>query len=170
MSAGNKEAISIEGSESSSSSYQDELCCMIEGTRMVASFSRYDIEIIAHYATTVEIESGETLFSEGEKGRQMYLVTKGSIKILKDSGGETKSLFTVQQGHTLGEMSLFDNLPYSASAVAAQDSNLVSISYSNFDQLAQEHPFLGFNILKRIARLMSLRLRHTTGALVDHID
>jgi len=149
--------------------YRDAMCCMFEDTQMFGDFLRHDLEILAHYANTREVENGELVFNEGDKGKQMYLVVRGSVKILKDSGKETQSLTTVKKGHTMGEMSILDQLPYSASAVAEENTLLVAISQADFELLAKEHPYLEFSILKRIARLISLRLRQTTGSLVDHI-
>ena len=67
-------------------------------------------------------------------------------------------------------MSLLDDLPYSATATAKDLTKLVLITRHNFERLTEEHPILGVKMLKKIARLMSLRLRQTTGVLVDHLE
>jgi len=72
---------------------RDTLCRMIGSSQMFADSSSLHIEIMAHYAVIVNYSSGETVFKEGEKGQQMYLVADGSIEILKDSGGGQVSYY-----------------------------------------------------------------------------
>jgi CRP/FNR family cyclic AMP-dependent transcriptional regulator len=152
-------------------SFKGELCEMIESSRMFADFSHPEVQIIANYTHAYEVAPGATLFREGEKGQYMCLIVEGKVNILKDTGvGERKVVTTVRAGQTMGEMSLLDDLPYSATATAKDLTKLVLITRNNFERLTEEHPVLGVKMLKKIARLMSLRLRQTTGVLVDHLQ
>jgi CRP/FNR family cyclic AMP-dependent transcriptional regulator len=152
-------------------SFKDELCEMIESSRMFSDFSRPEVQIIANYTHAYEVAPGATLFREGEKGQYMCLIVEGKVNILKDTGvGERKVVTTVRAGQTMGEMSLLDDLPYSATATAKDLTKLVLITRNNFERLTEEHPVLAVKILKKIARLVSLRLRQTTGVLVDHLQ
>ena len=63
-----------------------------------------------------------------------------------------------------------DDQPHSATAIANEDSNLLMLTRMNFERLTQEEPVLCNRVLTQIARLLSLRLRQTTGILVDHLD
>jgi CRP-like cAMP-binding protein len=69
----------------------------------------------------------------------------------------------------MGEMSLLDELPYSATAVAREDTQLLLLTRMNFERLGIEQPVLCNVLLRQIARLMSLRLRQTTGILLDYL-
>jgi len=152
-------------------SFQDELCQMIESSRMFADFSRPEVQIIAGYTHAYEVVAGDTIFREGEKGQFMCLIVEGKINVLKETEvGKRKVITTVRSGQTMGEMSLLDDLPYSATATAKEPTKLVLITRSNFESLTEKHPVLAVKILRKIARLMSLRLRQTTGVLLDHLE
>jgi CRP/FNR family cyclic AMP-dependent transcriptional regulator len=152
-------------------SFKDELCRMIESSRMFADFSRPEVLVIAGYTHAYEVAAGDTIFREGDKGQFMCLIVEGKINVLKETEvGTRKVITTVRAGQTMGEMSLLDDLPYSATATAKDTTRLVLITRNNFESLTEAHPVLAVKILKKIARLMSLRLRQTTGVLLDHLE
>jgi CRP-like cAMP-binding protein len=152
-------------------SFKDELCSMLERVQLFRDFSRDDIQTIAGYARAYEVKQGEIIFREGEKGQYMCLIVEGKIGVLKESDNrERKTIATIRPGKTMGEMSMLDELPHSATAVANEDVKLVMITRMNFEKLVDAHPALGVKILKKIARLMSLRLRQTTGILLDYLE
>ena len=70
----------------------------------------------------------------------------------------------------MGEMSILDELPYSATAIATEDTTVVLITKNNFDDMTEKHPELGLKVMRKIAKLLSLRLRQTTGILLDYLE
>lgn len=151
-------------------SFKHELCDMIESAQMFNDFPRSDTEVIAGYARAYSVRKGATIFKEGGKGSFMCLVIDGRVDVYKDNDGHTKRLTTIRPGKTMGEMALLDELPHSATTVAVEDTTLVLITKFHFDRLNEEHPALGNRILRKIAKLLSLRLRQTTGILSDYLD
>lgn len=151
--------------------FHDELCKMIERAQMFSDFPRDEINIIAKFARAYEVAKGETIFKEGQKGSFMCILTEGRVDIFKESDArQPKLITTIRPGKTMGEMSILDDLPHSATTIATEFITLVLITKINFDRLTVEHPALGVKILKKIARLMSLRLRQTTGILLDYLE
>ena len=151
--------------------FQDQLCTMIEGAQMFKDFSRQEIQNISHYARAYEVEKGNAVFREGEKGTFMCLLVDGRIDVMKEGDGrELKKITTIRPGKTMGEMSVIDDMPYSATAIAAEKVTLVLITKMNFDRMLEEQPVLGVKIFRQIARLISLRLRQTTGVLLDYLS
>lgn len=151
-------------------SFRDELCTMIERAQMFQDFARSDIETLAKYARAYEVEKGNAIFREGEKGTYLCIVIDGKVDVLKETDArERKKITTIRAGKTMGEMSMLDDLPHSATTVAAEKTTLVLITRNNFDKMTLEHPALGIKIIRRIARLISLRLRQTTGVLLDYL-
>ena len=69
-----------------------------------------------------------------------------------------------------GDLDALLNEHFAGKIVRKDLTKLVLITRNNFDKLTEEQPTLGVKILKKIARLMSLRLRQTTGVLVDHLQ
>ena len=59
--------------------------------------------------------------------------------------------------------------PRSATVVADTDVRLLILQRSEFDRLLDNQPKVAAKILLRIARLLSHRLRGTTGQLAEHL-
>mgnify|MGYP001823523608 CR=1 FL=1 len=150
--------------------FKHELCDMIESAQMFSDFPRSDTEIVAGYARAYSVKNGTTIFNEGGKGSFMCLVVDGRVDVYKESDGERKRLTAIRPGKTMGERALLDELPHSATTIAVEDTTLVLITKFHFDRLNEEHPALGNRILRKIAKLLSLRLRQTTGILSDYLE
>ena len=153
------------------SAFKDQLCSMIERAQMFQDFSRQEIQILANYARAYEVAKGEAIFREGDKGTFLCLLVEGRIDIFKEGDErDMKKITTIRPGKTMGEMSVIDEMPHSATAIAVEPVTLVMITKNNFDKLLEEQAVLGVKIFKQIARLISLRLRQTTGVLLDYLD
>ena len=145
---------------------------MLEGADMFRDFSRQEIETIAHYIQAYSAPIASTVLQEGDKESYMFIVAEGKIDIYK-SGVDYKNdkkLATVRAGKTIGEMSLIDGMPHSASAIVSEPAKLLLITRNNFESLTQNHPEVALILIKKIATLMSLRLRQTSGILVDYLE
>lgn len=145
--------------------FHAQLCQMLEKVQLLQDFERSEIEKLAHYCGAYKARSGVTLFKEGEKSHFMCLLADGRVDILK----ENKHVATVRVGKSMGEMSVLDGFPYSATAISAVDSELIMFTRYQLERLCKASPSLGLKLYKAISRLMSLRLRQTTGILVDYL-
>lgn len=152
-------------------SFKDELCQMLESAQMFSDFSRSEIQQLTGFARAYAVEKGATIFREGQKGSFMCIIIEGRVDIFKQSDShESKRITTVRPGKSMGEMSILDELPHSATTIATEDTKLVMITKLNFDNLTEKYPELGLKVLRKIAKLLSLRLRQTTGILLDYLE
>ena len=150
--------------------FRETLCDMIEGVPMFSELTRPEVKLLAGYVRAYGAKKDAVIFKEGVKGMFMCIVLSGRVDLLKESQErEQKKVATVRPGKSMGEMSLLDELPYSATAVAREDTQLLLLTRMNFERLSVEQPVLCIALLRQIARLMSLRLRQTTGILLDYL-
>lgn len=126
---------------------------------------------LAEYLDAFRVAKGGVIFEQNTEGQFLCLLVEGRVDIVRrDSTGTPKTLATVHAGKTFGEMSLIDGAPRSASAVAAEDTKLLVLTGENLRHLAQRHPYLGVALLMKLAKLMSHRLRQTSGMLVEFLE
>jgi CRP/FNR family transcriptional regulator/CRP/FNR family cyclic AMP-dependent transcriptional regulator len=93
-------------------------------------------------------------------------LTQGEVKIVKDD----KMLTILFKGRSFGEMSLIDNQPRSANAMAIEYCEYLSIDNEQFIALCKDHSFLATQFILKIIRLLSQRLRQTSGQLCEFLE
>jgi CRP-like cAMP-binding protein len=129
-----------------------------------------ELKTIAHFMNCYDACEGDAIFLEGEKGDYVCFVVEGTLEVSKtSSSGERTVLTTLSSGHSIGEMSVIDDFPRSATVVALTRSRLITMSRKDFDTLVEEHPKIGINILKGVARVLSINLRKTSGQLAERM-
>src|SRR5689334_12643297 len=84
----------------------------------------------------LQFAEGTLLFAEGAPGREMYIVRTGTVVLRAGS----RELETVGPGGVIGEMSLIDPAPRSASAVAGPDCTVTSVTEHTFQDLIKKIP------------------------------
>lgn len=151
-------------------SFNTKLCSMIESTQMFKELARSEVEQLARYARAYQVEKGKTIFREGQKAAFLCVIASGAVDVLKQTDAhESKKINSIRAGRSFGEMAVIDDMPHSATTKAAETVQLIMITKQKLEQMAIDHPVLGVKVLWQLAKLMSLRLRQTTGSLVDHL-
>ena len=101
-----------------------------------------------------------TLFVEGMTGEILYLIKTGSVNITKKmANGQEAVLATLKEGEFLGEMSLIDNRPRTATARVAEESFLLVMTKKAFTTLLEKHPDIALKILLVFLKTANERLR-----------
>lgn len=103
-------------------------------------------------ADTVKFGENEIIFRQGDPGDFMYIIKEGEISL---NIGNTVEYIAVS-GEFIGEMSLIDESPRSATAVAENDCELIRVDRDKFFKLIKKHP--DFSIL--VMRVLVERLRY----------
>ncbi|VAX23936.1 hypothetical protein MNBD_NITROSPINAE02-734 [hydrothermal vent metagenome] len=112
--------------------------------------------------------SGTVLCKEGNPGDSLFYIVKGKIEIRKETiDGRQTILARFNKGASVGEMSLIENSPRSATATAIEDSEFLILTSENFERLLETNPQIGIKVLRNIARSLSTRLRYTSGRFAD---
>ena len=117
-------------------------------------------------ASTVEkrLAKGQELFHEGEQGDQMFVVTEGKVKLGHTSADGRESLLAILgPGELLGELSLFDPGPRTATATALTDATFVAVGHSALRPWLAGRPEVAEALLQALAQ----RLRRTNEAMAD---
>lgn len=149
----------------------DKLAKIIERNPWAKNMEWPEIETLAKALDAFQAERNETIFVEGEQKPFMIMILKGSVRVFKeDSGGHMQIISVVKAGKILGEMSLVDGSPRSASAVAVDETIYLRLTNDSFQRILDQSPRLGVKIYAEISRLLSQRLRHTSGNLVEYMQ
>jgi len=127
-----------------------------------------DLGLLQQFTEVIDYSAGLSMFREGGDGDAMFFILRGEVDIKKSSiSGEEILLATLGKGTVLGEMSLVDNAPRSATAVAKTDIELVVLRKDSFFSLVEDHPRPACKILLKLLRTLSLRLRQVDSRVAD---
>lgn len=128
------------------------------------AFSDPDVEHLSMCLRVQRLRKKQALFRKGDEGTALYIIKKGKIKIVLPSKvGEEVILTIFSEGDFLGEMSLLDQKPRSADAVAMEDSEVYVLNRTDFLSFLQKNE----NAIKCILSCLSDRLRKTDDLLED---
>lgn len=106
-------------------------------------------------ATLQKYKPGTVLFREGDVSRSIFIVKSGAISIQKANGPSHVEIARLKAGEVIGELSFFDRLPRSATAIALIDSEANEITFEDMDKIYASVP----EYLKTIMASMADRLR-----------
>ena len=130
-----------------------------------------DRAVLARFMETIRVPSGERLLEEGGPGDGCYVIDSGDVRIevRRDHPDSENVIEVIGPGTILGELSLLDREPRSASAVADTDVTARRISTDDVDRLVAEHPRIGMALIHALGRAASLKLRKTSERLAEHL-
>jgi CRP/FNR family transcriptional regulator, cyclic AMP receptor protein len=98
-----------------------------------------------------EFTQGTVLFREGEPGKEMYVVQHGRVHVSKKAGEVEKILATLGPGEFLGEMSILNNKPRSATATCADACKLLVIDAKTFEAMIRGNAEIAIRMIKKFS-------------------
>ena len=103
--------------------------------------------------------AGETLIKEGEDGGRFFLILDGEAEVSK--GGTVRTVLSC--GDALGELSLIDGEPRTATVVAKGPVRAFTLASWNFKAVVREHD----EVADRVMLFLARRLRAAENPVVD---
>ena len=132
-----------------------------------AQLTKSQTEALLAHMDEETFAEGTPLFSEGDHGDRLYYIIAGFLEVVKEHGANRRVLASMGPGESLGEMAIIDELPRSATVVARSDVHALMLTREAFDQVVHEEPAIGVEVLKGLARRMSMNLRYTDFLTVN---
>ncbi len=109
-------------------------------------------------------ESEQIIFHKNDPGSTLYIIISGKVKIVLPSAeGEAVLVALLSTGDFFGELSLFDGEPRSATSIASEPTDILTLDQENLFEYLRGNP----NAAEEIFSELSLRLRRTDELLSD---
>jgi len=128
-----------------------------------------DYDVIEKYMFTHEYEKGAYIFKEGAHGGYMFFIINGEVEVIKQFDTAKHTIATLESGRSVGEMSLIDGAPRSATAKAKTALKLIVLKREDFNKLNEENPAIANKVLMGIASLLSSSLRDTNNRFTEKL-
>jgi len=106
------------------------------------------------------------IVEEGKPGLGLFIITAGKVEVYRGTRDGKQVLNTLGTGSILGEMSLIDNQPRSASVVTVEPTECLLITRDSFHTLVQKQPQTAWCI----AQVLAERFRRLDSKLLELMD
>ena len=128
-----------------------------------------DYRIIEKYMFNYDYDEGSYVFKEGGHGGYMFFIVDGEVEVIKQFDSKTHVIATLAKGRSVGEMSLIDGAPRSATVKAKTALKLIVLKREDFNKLNDEQPAIANKILMGVCSLLSSSLRDTNNRFTEKL-
>ena len=134
---------------------------------LLHNFSADDIAQLSTFGESRHYNAGDTLIEEGADNRHLCLILRGSVEVLKKTERGVRRLAEIGVTGSLGEMSVFDPGPSSATVRAVTDVEVWLTTQDQLDRMHEIRPKVAYRLVCRISQVLSQRLRKLNEQIAD---
>ncbi len=117
------------------------------------SLNKKHIAQLARCATVQRYEPGQVIVSQGDTGLGLYVIGSGKVEVRRERPGqEPVVLNTLGPGQFFGEMALLDDYPRSATVVATEPTECLTLAKWHFLAELESHPEMALPMLTVLSR------------------
>ncbi len=137
---------------------------ILRSSFIFSSLNDDELGELANFAIERSFRANEFIFWDGDTPEWFYIVAVGKVKVLKHSSlGKEFIIAFFSPGEMFGEVAVFENKPYPASAQAVAETKVVGIKTEDFLSFLANRP----RVALRIINVLGGRLRDAQGRLRD---
>ena len=138
---------------------------------IIEGLSPAEIKFLLRQCQRCFIESGDTIFREGERGDALYYLSHGraDVSIYLSELGQGKRLQTLLRGAIFGEMAILDDKPRAATVRAIDDTKCYRLSIESFELIKSEQPEIALKLFNNLCIMFSERMR-SANSLISELE
>ena len=142
---------------------------LIRRVPLFALLTSSQAEAVADAVIKRRFKRGETIVEQGEKTNTLFIILTGRVRVVtSDKRGREVILATLNPGDYIGEMSLIDNEPHSATVRAEVQTDMLILGRAEFARCLPENSSLSYAIMRGLVhRLRAADRQIESLALLD---
>ena len=130
---------------------------LIRRVPLFSTLTQAQAESVADAVTKRRFKRGECIVEQGKKSNMLAIILTGRARVVTtDSRGREVILATMNPGDYMGEMSLIDNQPHSATVRAEIQTDALILGRMEFARCLPENTSMAYAVMKGLVQ----RLRH----------
>lgn len=134
------------------------------------NLDQQEVSTVARSLNMIRSDANTVLFRQGDDGDALFIIAEGQVAVSVElPSGDSFEVAEFGAGTFLGEMSIFDNSPRSASCITKEPSVLYSMSSRDFYALVRDHPEAAIKIMYRMLEATTGRLTNSSKFLSDMV-
>jgi len=119
----------------------------LKNVRLFAGCSKRELQHIAKAGDVVTMTDGTTIVDQGQMGREAFVIISGNVSVRR--GG--RKITTLGEGDVVGELSLLDHGPRTATAICEGDCVLFVLDQRHFRGVLEAQPGITLKLLGSLA-------------------
>jgi CRP-like cAMP-binding protein len=120
---------------------------LIASVSLFEGLGRNELAEVAKLMDEVDVPAGHTLMTQGDPGRQMFVVARGRVAVARDG----VKINELGPGGAIGEMALISEGPRNATVTTMEPSLLLVADHRGFHSLMDVSPTIRLRILEGLA-------------------
>lgn len=129
----------------------------LKNVPLFAGCSRRELQHIAKAGDEITMTDGTVIVDQGQMGREAFVILEGNV-VIRRAG---RRVAVLEPGDVVGEMSLLDHGPRTATAVCDGDCILFVLDQRHFQDVLQSNPDIAMKLLSTLAgRIRTLDRQH----------
>jgi CRP/FNR family transcriptional regulator, cyclic AMP receptor protein len=125
------------------------------------NLSRRELQALSVNCRERDYPAGAVLLRQGETGVGLFIITSGAVHVTQTApDGSTRDLGDFSRGAVLGEMSLLDDMPRTATVIATEDTRALVIPVWDFRASLREAPEMSIKLLGVLSQRLRAVERH----------
>ena len=130
---------------------------LIRRVPLFAMLTPAQAELLADAVAKRRFKRGQLIVEQGKKSDALYIILSGRARVLMtDRKSREVILATLQPGDYIGEMSMIDNQPHSATVEAEIQTDVLVLGRKEFTRCLPENATMAYAVMQGLVR----RLRH----------
>ncbi len=139
----------------------------LESTELFGGLEAGHLGKVADMCRGTSHRKGETIFKEGDEAKELYILMDGRVVLemevcpVPDRPSIPTAVEVVTEGETLGWSALVEPYVYTLSARCVANCRVLTINGDMLRRVMTDDTILGYELMKRLAKIISLRLAYT---------
>lgn len=126
---------------------------LLRNVPLFATLSEVQCEKVAQVVQRRSVRRGQPIINAGDRPRCLYILVSGEAQtVLSDRDGNNIILAVLKAGDHFGEMELIEDLPISASIIAREACEILTLAKAQFNACMAENFELSMVVLRGMAR------------------
>jgi CRP-like cAMP-binding protein len=127
---------------------------LLKQVPLFAKLDKKGLQDVAHIADELDLPAGKEMATEGDRGREFFVLLKGEAEVTKNGA----RINTMREGDFFGEIALVSKMPRTATVTATTDVDVLVITERAFDSLMKKSPEIGRGVAEALAERVAPEL------------
>jgi CRP-like cAMP-binding protein len=138
---------------------------LLQNVYLFKNLSASELDLVGSPSKIETFNSGDQIFGEGDEAHAIYIIKYGTVRIAHSGRNQATEVATLGTGSHFGEMAFLDGERRSASAVAVERTEMISLNFEEMRRVLDSNPIVAAKVYNALAHFLCGRLRITTTDL-----